>query len=307
MTTFTLTTGQNFFNGSAGTDVFQGPAGDNDELKGNKGNDFFNIQTGQTGLIDGGSGFDTLFMVGSTNNAFDLNLQILGVEQLIVEAPSLLATVAQLKDFTHIGVSNSFDNFELNLRGAGGTVNFSTSYTEPQDLLVNAELTTSAVKIVGSTHNDEIIGSDFNDPLYGDKGADVVRGGAGNDVVNGGLGNDTLYGDDGRDSFLFDTALGGNVDHLGDFRPADDTIRIDDDIFSWAGQLVGRLQETNFKVLGTGLTQDADDYILYKQTTGVMYYDVDGAGGSAARAFAVADNFSGDIPVVTFSDFVIVA
>lgn len=307
MATFTLTTGQNLFNGSAGTDVFQGPAGGSDSLKGNAGNDFFNIQTGQTGLIDGGSGFDTLFMVGSTNNAFDLNLQILGVEQLIMEAPSLLATAAQLKGFTYIGVSNSFTDFELSLRGAGGSLNFSTSYTEPQHLLVNAELTTSAVKIVGSTHNDEIIGSDFNDTLNGDKGADVVRGGAGNDVVNGGLGNDTVYGDDGRDSFLFDTALGGNLDHLGDFRPVDDTIRIDDDIFSWAGQLVGGLQEANFKVLGTGLTQDANDYILYNQNTGVISYDVDGAGGSAARAFAVADNFSGDVPVVTFRDFVIVA
>jgi Ca2+-binding RTX toxin-like protein len=307
MTTFTLTTGQNLFNGSAGTDIFQGPGGGSDSLKGNAGNDFFSIQIGQTGLIDGGSGDDTLFMVGSTNNEFDLGLQIIGVEQLIVDAPSLLATAAQLKGFTHIGVSNSFSDFELSLQGAGGSLNFSASYTEPQDLLVNAELTTSAVKIVGSTHNDEIIGSDFNDTLNGDKGADVVRGGAGNDVVNGGLGNDTLFGDDGRDQFLFDTALGGNLDHLGDFRPVDDTIRIDDDIFSWAGQVTGALQATNFKVLGTGQTQDADDHILYNQNTGIIYYDVDGAGGLALRAFAVADNFAGDVPVLTFRDFTIVA
>jgi Ca2+-binding RTX toxin-like protein len=125
--------------------------------------------------------------------------------------------------------------------------------------------------------------------------------------VNGGLNNDTLFGDDGRDSFVFDTALTLNLDHLGDFRPVDDTIRIDHDIFSWTGQVVGALQETNFKVLGTGQTEDADDHILYNQNTGIMYYDVDGAGGTAARAFAVADNFAGDVPVVTFRDFVITA
>src|SRR5688572_14476960 len=67
MTTFTLTTLQNLFNGGSGTDVFQGPGGGADTLRGFAGNDFFNTQIGQSGLIDGGLGFDTLFLLGSTN------------------------------------------------------------------------------------------------------------------------------------------------------------------------------------------------------------------------------------------------
>jgi Ca2+-binding RTX toxin-like protein len=228
---------------------------------------------------------------------------------LIIDAANLFTTAAQLSGFTKIGVNNSSDQFHIFLQGAGGSLNFARSYTEPQRLTIEAESATSAVRINGSAGNNEIIGSDFADGLSGDRGHDTVRGGAGNDVVKGGLGKDHLFGDDGNDAFLFDSAAGsGNLDRLGDFRPVDDVIRLDDTVFKWTGQTLGALPSSAFKVIGNGQQVDANDHILYNENTGVIFYDVDGnkAGGAAAVSFALAENFAGSIPALTFQDFVIV-
>ncbi|MFI0849141.1 hypothetical protein ACH196_34705, partial [Mesorhizobium sp. IMUNJ23232] len=226
---------------------------------------------------------------------------------LTIDTIGLSATVAQIKGFTHIGINNGGDTFDFFLRGAGGTLDFSTSFTDPQELNIDAELVTSRVVITGSAGKNEIIGSDFGDWLNGGKGNDVVRGGFGNDLVNGGLGRDTLYGDDGNDAYVFDTAVAAtNVDHFGDFRPQDDSIRLDDAVFQWTGQTLGALKQSEFKVIGNGQTVDANDHILYNQNTGALYYDSDGAGGKSAQLFAIADNFSGDIPNLTYQDFFII-
>jgi Ca2+-binding RTX toxin-like protein len=195
------------------------------------------------------------------------------------------------------------------LQGSGGTLDFSDSFTDPQKLNIEAEMATSAVRVTGSQGSDMFIGSDFADRFSGGLGNDTAYGGAGNDVIGGGQGKDHLYGDDGRDFFLFDAApVPANIDHIGDFRPSDDTIRIDQDVFSWAGQSLGTISESAFKVIGTGQSVDANDRIIYNQDTGVLYFDVDGnkAGGVDAVAFAIVDNFSGDIPVLTYQDISIV-
>lgn len=306
MANFTLTAGANSISAGNGTDFFAGLGGGADSLFGNGGNDFFSFQTGQSGLVDGGTGYDRIHLTGpGFNNEFAAGLVIVGVEELIVDATNLFATVAQMRGFTHIGVNNASASFSLFLQGAGGTLNFSSSFTDPQALNIEAELATSAVNIVGSVGNNQMIGTDFRDWLNGHRGADTIFGGAGNDVINGGLGNDVLNGDDGQDSFVFDRALINNLDHLGDFRPADDSIRLDDAIFQWAGQTLGTLSSAEFKVIGTGGSVDSSDRIIYNQNNGVISFDVDGAGGAAAVAFAVADNFSGSVPILTFHDFII--
>src|SRR5262249_50371424 len=154
----------------------------------------------------------------------------------------------QLKGFQKFDINNSSDEFHFFLQGAGGSLDFSNKYFEPQHLVIEAEQTTSAVQIVGSAKADEISGSDFSDQLSGDKGNDILRGGFGNDTINGGLGNDTLFGDDGKDTYVFNTALGaGNVDHFGDFRGVDDTIKLDHHIFAALGQTTGILSASAFK------------------------------------------------------------
>jgi Ca2+-binding RTX toxin-like protein len=307
MTTYTLTDKIDTISAGNGTDFFQGPGGGIDSLRGNGGSDFFSIQIGQTGLIDGGAGFDRIHLTGpGFNNEFDAGLKITGVEELIVDTTNIFTTVAQLKGFTHIGLNNESDSFSVFLQGAGGGLNFSSSFTDPQDLNIEAVMATSAVQIVGSAGDGEIIGSDFGDNLNGHNGRDTVRGGDGNDLVNGGAGRDFLFGDDGKDSFLFNTLTPGEYDHLGDFRPDDDSIRLDDAVFTAFAGRSGTILPGHFRSNTTGLAQDASDHIIYNQDNGVIYYDEDGIGGKARIAFAVADNFAGDIPVLTFQDFIIV-
>ena len=83
--------------------------------------------------------------------------------------------------------------------------------------------------------------------LAGNELANTVYGNYGNNVLNGSGGNDTVYGYNGADSFRFDTALGaGNVDTIGDYVVADDTIQLDDAVF--AGLAPGALAAGAFNI-----------------------------------------------------------
>ena len=69
--------------------------------------------------------------------------------------------------------------------------------------------------------------------LAGNELANAVYGNNGDNVLNGRGGNAALYGYDGADVFRFDSALGaGNVDGIGDYSVADDTIQLDDAVFA---------------------------------------------------------------------------
>jgi Ca2+-binding RTX toxin-like protein len=121
--------------------------------------------------------------------------------------------------------------------------------------------------------------------LTGNSSGNVVRGSSGNNVLNGRGGNDELTGFGGHDSFRFDTALDAatNVDVITDFSLVDDLIVLDDAVF-------GALDTTGLSsgefVIGAA-AQDANDYIIYDDTTGALLYDSDGAGGADAIQFAV--------------------
>jgi Ca2+-binding RTX toxin-like protein len=121
--------------------------------------------------------------------------------------------------------------------------------------------------------------------LTGNASGNVVRGNHGNNILNGADGRDDLFGRDGQDSFLFDTPLNAasNVDRIRDFNEADDTILLDDAVFSSSLGL-GNISAGEF-VIGTA-AQDANDRIIYDSNTGALFYDSDGAGGSAAIQFA---------------------
>jgi Ca2+-binding RTX toxin-like protein len=111
-----------------------------------------------------------------------------------------------------------------------------------------------------------------------------VRGNNGGNLINGGDGNDTLTGLGGQDVFLFNTALNAatNVDFITDFTVADDAIQLQNGVFT--GLTAGTLAANQF-VIGAA-AQDADDRIVYDDTTGALFFDIDGAGGTAAVRFA---------------------
>ncbi len=136
--------------------------------------------------------------------------------------------------------------------------------------------------------------------LTGNELANLIEGNAGANVIDGGGGNDVLVGFGGADTFAFTTALGaGNVDLIADFSVADDTIALDDAVFTQLGG-PGALSASAF-VTGTAAA-DADDRIIYNSATGQLFYDADGNGAGAAVLFATLQG----APVLTASDFMVI-
>jgi Ca2+-binding RTX toxin-like protein len=115
--------------------------------------------------------------------------------------------------------------------------------------------------------------------------ANLVLGNAANNIIDGGAGNDTLTGGDGGDMFVFSSALDAvtNVDTITDFSAAADSFRLSESVFS-AIDDGGPLAASEFHV-GAAAT-DADQRIVYDQTTGALFYDADGSGAGAAVRFA---------------------
>jgi Ca2+-binding RTX toxin-like protein len=153
-----------------------------------------------------------------------------------------------------------------------------------------------------------------NDTAYGGSGADSINGGAdldrlrgklGDDRLDGGLDNDTMTGGADEDEFQFSTALGiTNVDTITDFKHGEDTILLDDAIFAALGP---DIQKGEFLVAFSGHSATkASHHIIYDNSKGTLWYDVDGKGGTAAVKFAQLGSSSDHPTNLNYHDFAIV-
>ena len=158
-------------------------------------------------------------------------------------------------------------------------------------------------RVIGSSHGDQLTGNDGSNLLDGAAGNDLLGGDLGSDTLVGGPGRDTLAGGAGRDKFDFTTALnaGANVDRITDFDPTDDTIRLDNDVFTAFVTENARLVESAFYA-GVA-AHDATDRIIYDAGTGNLYYDADGTGALAAKLYATLTG----APALAAADFFIIA
>ncbi|MGO4839572.1 calcium-binding protein, partial [Rhizobiaceae sp. 2RAB30] len=148
----------------------------------------------------------------------------------------------------------------------------STSYALAANL-ENLVLTGSA--LIGA-------GNDLNNVIMGNGAANTLSGGAGDDVLYGGAGKDVLTGGAGKDAFVFNAALGStNIDTVTDFSVIDDTIRLENAVFTKL-TATGTLAPSAFVKNTSGLAADANDRIIYEADTGKLFYDSNGnaAGGS---------------------------
>jgi len=157
-------------------------------------------------------------------------------------------------------------------------------------------------KFVGSRSGDKIFGGADNDLLKGRDGEDLMKGGSGNDKLFGGEEDDHLFGGSGNDAFVFDVALGNGflqagVDHIDDFTPGEDVIKLAKSVFAGIGNV---LDANEFHIGGNA--QDANDHILYKANTGALFYDPDGDGIKGKIKFAVLDNK----PDLSHDDFIMI-
>ncbi|WP_457093835.1 polysaccharide lyase family 7 protein [Microvirga sp. P5_D2] len=130
--------------------------------------------------------------------------------------------------------------------------------------------TSSSNTLLGSAENDLIDGRGGDDRLYGKGGSDVLIGGT------------------GRDNFYFDTNPGTtNKDVIVDFNINDDTIRLENAIFTKLAS-TGSLSSSWFRPGTKAL--DSNDYIIYDNATGVLLYDSDGTGTRTAIQIALIEN-----------------
>jgi Ca2+-binding RTX toxin-like protein len=164
--------------------------------------------------------------------------------------------------------------------------------------------------LTGSGSDDSITGLGGADYLYGLGGKDTLDGGDDDDTLEGGDGNDSLIGGNGNDSFVFNTtASASNIDIIDDFVSTNDRILLQGEYFS-SFIATGAIPSSSFVTSSTPTPNDSDDYILFNNTTGALYYDYDGNGSGTAvqiatlAGFTVATLVAADIQILatTFND-----
>lgn len=292
--------GNDVLNGFGGDDTLDGGNGD-DSLDGNDGIDTAAYNTATSAVTvslavagaqaTGGAGTDTLAnienLIGSAYN--DTLTGNSGANVINGKAGSDTMAGGDGNDIYY--VDNVGDVITETSTGGSDTVYSSVSYSVSSTYVETLILTGSAaINASGNSHNNS---------LTGNSGANVIQGGGGNDVLNGGLGADTLSGGSGSDIFVFNSALGGgNVDSITDYSISNDTIRLDDSVFT--GLALGALAANAFYV-GTA-AHDADDRIIYNSSTGALFFDADGNGAGAAIQFATLTT---GLPLVA-SEFVVI-
>ncbi len=124
-------------------------------------------------------------------------------------------------------------------------------------------------------------GNTLNNAITGNNAANQLNGGGGNDTLDGGKGANRMTGGAGNDIFKFTT--NGHVDTITDYAVANDTIQLDNAVFAALGP-VGTLPAAQFRVGTKAL--DANDHIIYNNTTGALLYDADGNGAASAQQIA---------------------
>jgi Ca2+-binding RTX toxin-like protein len=197
------------------------------------------------------------------------------------------------------GTGNDLNNYIWagtgNNRLDGGTGTDTVDYYYSNGV-VTVSLATTAAQATGGSGSDNLL--NFEN-LTGSNYADTLTGSGSANVLNGRFGSDTLTGGLGSDIFYFADALGSsNVDVITDFSVLDDTIRLDDAIFT--ALTAGNLDVGAFAI--GSAAADPLDRIIYSDSTGALYYDVDGIGATSAIQFATV----GTGLAMTAADFVVV-
>jgi len=139
-----------------------------------------------------------------------------------------------------------------------------------------------------------------------DVAGESVKGGSGSDKLYGGVGKDVLTGGKGKDSFVFNTkASKSNADKVTDFNVKDDQINLDNAVFTKLGKKGTEAKPVkmnkDFFTIGTK-AKDKNDYVVYDQKKGVLYYDADGSGKGKQVEIATFSNKA----KLTIDDFFVV-
>ncbi len=267
--------GVDFLNGGLGSDTLYGGDGNDyldigpgsqgiftpyfEKVYAGAGNDNINFSYlfGETGIIDGGAGIDTLTCMDSIDGFSIISVEILRPSSL---AWALYASAQSLSGFDKIAIGNK----SIYVSGTG-TVDLSSKLDDPNQSVNLISNGIGDLTFIGTKNNDQLMGGLGNDRLYGGEGDDVLIAGqggngigspgtvAGVDYFYGGNGNDiffnsdsddSLFGGDGNDVFSVGSYFGNpqvNYSGLLDGGNGVDTVR--------AVGVLGHINAINVEIL----------------------------------------------------------
>lgn len=204
--------------------------------------------------INGGLGIDTLILDSGTSQTIFIDLH---TGTVINHMEMTEATFTSIENVT---ISNVIYGIPANFAITGGN---------------------TANRLEGGDGLDTISGAAGNDYLLGGLGDDQLDGGSGSDRIDGGAGADTLTGGEGKDLSILSAALRpAQPDTITDFQHGIDRIVLNHSAF--APLLPGFMNAAAYYV--GAAAHDADDRIVYDQTTGALYFDADGSAvGSSVQ------------------------
>jgi Ca2+-binding RTX toxin-like protein len=298
--------------GNNGANMLNGGGGAGDYLVGWGGDDVYLIFTGGEIIIENvNGGRDVVYSTVSYGIAAGTQVEVLSTDSIAgTNAINLTGNGLNNEIYGNNGANTLnggggagdylvgwggddtyliFTGGEIIIENAGGgrDVVYSTvSYA----LAAGTSVEVLSTNSIGGTTGLSLTGNELGQEVYGNNGANTLNGGAGGDYLAG-------FG--GADSFAFTTALGsGNVDHLADFSAVDDTILLENAVFT--GLANGALAPGAF-VAGSAAA-DADDRIVYNSATGQIFFDADGNGAGAQVLFATVNAGT----ILTASDFMVI-
>ncbi|MDB5506749.1 MAG: Poly(Beta-D-mannuronate) epimerase 2 [Devosia sp.] len=288
----------NAIDGGAGNDILDGGLG-LDRLYGGLGDDIFVLVDAFDKVSDSG-GIDTI-----TSTITRSLVGYAAIENLTLLGNTVLDGTGNALANTLIG--NGIRNVLDGLGGADRMIGYGGNDTyivdNIGDLIVEAvgagqDTVNSSVSFTLAANVEVLVLKGASSTAgAGNAGSNHISGNSGNNLINGLLGSDVLQGGAGKDSFEFSTALSAtNVDRILDFVAADDTIRLDDAVFSALS--TGALSSTAY-CFGTAAA-DANSRIIFNTSSRSLYYDADGTGAIEARQFAIVDTGT-----LTAADFLV--
>jgi Ca2+-binding RTX toxin-like protein len=174
--------------------------------------------------------------------------------------------------FDNYTVDNVGDTVVENFNAGTDKISSAVTYTLPLNV-ENLQLTgTGTINGTGNNLSNTISGNSANNQLNGSDG---------NDILNGGFGGDNLAGGLGQDIFRFTNF--GVIDTIADYNVINDTIELENSVFT-ALNTQGVLAPGQFRI--GAAAADANDFVIYNSTTGVLMYDANGNGAGAGVQIA---------------------
>ena len=261
---------------------------------------------------------DSLKKPGSTAKALERvsKLQAFLVSQTSQDLQSAAAgkkTIAKvLKENTGKGLDAALMRQEAQENALQNALKIGTRHADILKGSKNAEF------LIGRQGDDRLYGQGGQDFLAGEQGNDLLDGGAGNDTLNGGdkndillggkgddllideKGNDILIGGKGSDRFRVNLEMPG-IDRMNDFSKKSDSLEI---LVTQAiqGLAIGSPISSDQFHLGSK-AMGVSDRFIYNHSTGALFFDPDGKGGSAQVQIATLSNRSS----LDYSNIVVVA